>query len=101
MTAHVRLFWSVSATAQFLEMEAALRKQLDSCVDLICKFPLIGTRLVTAGIKHHRRFVCGGFQIIYDLKETGFVDLNQKASKTKNSEATHRAEITIMWFKRV
>lgn len=87
--------------AQFLEMEAVVQQQIDACVDLIRQFPLIGTQLGTPGIEHRRRFICAGYRIIYDLKETGFVDLNQETGKSRKAEAARRVDITITRLKRV
>lgn len=99
MERDIRLSWSAFVTAQYLEEDVPARERIDACVNLITRFPLIGTRLVN-GTEHSRRFICGGFRIVYDLKETNFVDLNQEPSESVK-EASKLIEITIKRFKRV
>lgn len=91
------IFWSAHATAQFLELDSAGKERVDSCVDLISQFPFIGIRLVLARSAASRRFVCAGFQVIYDLSEKK-VEANQDSAKMNQSKGS--MEITIRFVKR-
>lgn len=95
-----RLFWSVKATAQYLEAGPGARQQIDACVDLIRRFPLIGVRLTLARTGNRRRFVCAGFQIFHDLRETRLAELNRGGSAAGGEAPAAREEITIRFFKR-
>lgn len=101
MGTDTRLFWSALATGQYLEADPSVREQIDVCVDLIGQFPLIGVRMASEGLDHRRRFVCAGFRIVYDLKETRLVDMNPETTGSENDGAAERFDITIMRFKRV
>ena len=90
-----RVYWSATATFQFLELEEMAKEKVDYCVDLIKQFYLVGTRLVTTPGEHRRRFVCGGFRIVYDLKETRLADLIQESTEPLKAEPPGRVEITI------
>lgn len=92
-----RLFWSAQATAQFLELETANKKGVDNCVDLIARFPLIGIKLLLGKSIEHRRFVCAGFQVIYELRER---DSNIDGDRTSNNEPKSVSfEITVRFIK--
>ena len=98
MDQHAKIFWSAKATAQFLELDPASQGRVDSCVDLISQFPMIGTRLLLLGSAEIRRFVCAGFQIIYDLaiEQTGI--LQDPATQESSEESK---EITVSFVKRL
>ena len=95
MTAERRVFWSATATAQFLELEETTMGQVDYCVDLIKQFPMIGNRLMIDPDEHRRRFVCAGFRIVYDIKETRFVEVKQKLTEPDTPGPPQHIEITI------
>ena len=84
---------------QFLEMKSAEQSHVNGCVDLVRQFPLIGVRLITGPGEHRRRFVCGGFRIVYSLKEYNAEDItDQQSVKTGLEETRSFAEITIRRF---
>ncbi len=99
MDADVRLFWSASATGQFLELDLADQKRISDCVGLILQFPLIGTRLFVASPEHRRRFICGGYRITYSLEESLFEDRqDRQATEPKSHEPQMQVKITIRRF---
>jgi mRNA-degrading endonuclease RelE of RelBE toxin-antitoxin system len=89
-----RLFWSALATGQFLELKLSEQERINDCVDIVCQFPMVGVRMIVAkGLEHRRRFICGGFRIVYCIDKP-------KKSDTPGGEIIEHEVITIKRFKR-
>ncbi|MHB1361965.1 MAG: hypothetical protein ACYCW5_05130 [Thermoleophilia bacterium] len=93
-----RLYWSAFATSQLLEMKTGEQDRVSDCVEMIRQFPLIGVRLIAPGDEHRRRFVCGGFRIVYSLAEHGDDVMIRQSVNTRAEESGQIVEITIRRF---
>ncbi|MHB8181896.1 MAG: hypothetical protein ACYDDR_13895 [Acidithiobacillus ferrivorans] len=85
---------------QFLGMAIGEQDRVNDCVEMIGRFPLIGVRLITGAGEHRRRFVCGGFRIVYSLTAAGGGDDVTSEPRDQKEEILPRMWITIRRFAR-
>lgn len=95
-----KIFWSARATALILELDGDDRAKVEYCIELIGRFPLIGVRLLLSPEGHQRRFICGGFQIVYDL-DTHKTESTVEPTESQTRDYTDLTEITVRFFNRV
>jgi hypothetical protein len=104
MASENQLFWSAFAMGQFLDLPSSDQQRIDDCVNLIRSFPLIGVRLLVGAGRHHRRFVCYGFRIVYSLEVGNDADKKKQGSIDEpppmTGELSSHMKITIRRFAR-
>ncbi|MCL4474059.1 MAG: type II toxin-antitoxin system RelE/ParE family toxin [Actinobacteria bacterium] len=96
--AEARLYWSAFTTGRFLEMKTGEQDRVNGCVEMIGEFPFIGVRLMSATGEHRRRFVCGGYRIVYSITEDGDHVTNRPPVKNGSEEIPQFAGIIIRRF---
>ncbi|MHB8859765.1 MAG: type II toxin-antitoxin system RelE/ParE family toxin [Thermoleophilia bacterium] len=92
------LYWSALATGQFLEMKTGEQDRVNGCAEMIGEFPFIGVRLMSPAGEHRRRFVCGGYRIVYSITEDGDHVTNRASVKNGSEEIPQFAAIIIRRF---